>query len=396
MGAWPTALLGDLCEIRIGRTPARAQREYWNGEVPWLSIADMNQGRYLRATKEKVTDLAVSRVLGSPVPQGTVVLSFKLSIGKVGVTQVPMYTNEAIAALPILDPRRLVPEFLYWALGSLDLTHGADRAAMGNTLNKAKLLQISIPVPPVEQQQQVVEVLDRADELRAKRRESLDLLDGLCQSVFLEMFGDPWSNPMGWDESFNLRDVAEISSGITKGRNPGSVELRTVPYLAVANVQDKRLDLSAIKSIAASEGEISRYRIKRDDLLLTEGGDPDKLGRGSLWCEELPEVIHQNHIFKVRVVDRMRIEPVYLNWLVASVRGKRYFLQSAKQTTGIASINMSQLRQFPLLVPPLTLQRDFVRRLEGIDELKATCRASLVELDALFASLQDRAFRGEL
>jgi len=182
---------------------------------------------------------------------------------------------------------------------------------------------------------------------------------------------------------------------VTKGRKLNGTPTRLVPYLAVANVQDKALQLDNIKSIEATEEEIARYRLQEDDLVLTEGGDPDKLGRGTLWNGELAECIHQNHIFRVRLTSS-EIAPIFLNWLVGSERGKRFFLNAAKQTTGIASINMTQLRSFPLLLPPLGLQLAFAARVAEIDALKAHHRAHLAKLDALFASLQHRAFRGEL
>ena len=170
---------------------------------------------------------------------------------------------------------------------------------------------------------------------------------------------------------------------------------REVPYLAVANVQDTALRLDGIKFIEATENEISRYRLQKDDLLLTEGGDPDKLGQGTLWQNELSECIHQNHIFRVRLTSNA-IEPLFLNWIVGSTRAKKYFLRSAKQTTGIASINMTQLRGFPLLIPPLPLQQTFATRIQAIETLKAGHRAALAQLDALFAALQQRAFAGLL
>ena len=166
--------------------------------------------------------------------------------------------------------------------------------------------------------------------------------------------------------------------------------------MAVANVQDKRLNLSAVKEIDATAAEIAKYRLKRNDLLLTEGGDPDKLGRGTLWREELPLAIHQNHIFRVRLHEDAEIHPAFLNWLVASERGRRYFLRSAKQTTGIASINATQLKNFPLLMPPLELQRTYAERLAKLEAEKVLQRTQLVRLDSLLASLQYRAFRGEL
>jgi type I restriction enzyme S subunit len=165
--------------------------------------------------------------------------------------------------------------------------------------------------------------------------------------------------------------------------------------LTVVNVQDRSLDLSVVKEVEATKDEILRFRLMPKDLLLTEGGDPDKLGRGTLWNGELPECIHQNHVFRVRLTSE-DLDPLFLSWLVGSQRGKRYFLRSAKQTTGIASINMTQLRKFPLLLPPIHLQREFARRVTAVEKLKATYRASLAELGALFAALQHRAFRGEL
>ena len=254
---------------------------------------------------------------------------------------------------------------------------------------------MAIPLPPLSEQQRIAGVLDMAEALRAKRRAALAQLDTLTQSIFFDMFGDPVTNPKGWPETKTLGESAEIVSGVTKGRKLDGKATRVVPYLAVVNVQDRALNLTVVKNIEATEEEIRRYRLKTNDLLLTEGGDPDKLGRGTLWGDELPECIHQNHIFRVRLTSE-KLNPLFLNWLIGSQRGKRYFFQSAKQTTGIASINMTQLRAFPLLLPPLVLQREFAHRIAAVEKLQSAHRDSLAELDALFASLQHRAFRGEL
>lgn len=257
------------------------------------------------------------------------------------------------------------------------------------------LAKLEIPLPPLAEQRRIAEVLDKTEALRAKRRAALAQLDSFTESLFLDLFGDPATNPKGWTDTLTLGDIADIVSGITKGRKVSGEAVREVPYLAVVNVQDKALNLSSVKTIEATSSEITRYKLIKNDLLLTEGGDPDKLGRGTLWNDELPECIHQNHIFRVRLTSS-ELDPLFLNWLVGSQRGKKYFLRSAKQTTGIASINMTQLRGFPLLVPPIALQREFARRVAAVEELKKAHQASLAELDALFASLQHRAFRGEL
>jgi type I restriction enzyme S subunit len=273
----------------------------------------------------------------------------------------------------------------------IDVATGANYPAVSD----AKVRASSLPLPPLAEQKRIARILDAADALRAKRRESLAQLDTLLQSTFLDMFGDPVTNPMGWSDSLRLGEVADIVSGLAKGRKLADQVTREVPYLAVVNVQDRNLVLTPLKRINATENEIRRYRLQNNDLLMTEGGDRDKLGRGTLWHNEIDECIHQNHVFRVRLHDD-RLQPVFLNWLVGSARGKRYFLRQAKQTTGIASINLTQLRNFPLLIAPLDLQRRFATIVESIEQQKARQRAHLAELDTLFASLQQRAFNGEL
>jgi type I restriction enzyme S subunit len=292
------------------------------------------------------------------------------------------------------DPR-FVSHFFqtgnYWA----QITKNARGAAQPG-VNATTLKNIEIPLPPLDEQHRIAGILDKADRARAKRHTAIAFVDTLAESIFLEMFGDPVANSKRWPDSTTLGEVAEIVSGVTKGRSLEGRATRLVPYLAVVNVQDRKLNLSVVKTIDATQDEIDRYRLLPDDLLLTEGGDPDKLGRGTLWKGEIPECIHQNHIFRVRVISTAVLHPLFLSWLVGSKRGKRYFLRSAKQTTGIASINMTQLRAFPLLLPPMGLQAEFARRMAGVEGLRAKEHGALTNIDELFACLQYHAFRGEL
>ena len=259
-----------------------------------------------------------------------------------------------------------------------------------SNLNLDRALGLAVPLPPLPEQRRIAAILDQADELRTKRRRALGLFDELADSLFAEMS----LSASAW-EIVALGELTSIASGITKGRKVPDAPLRSVPYLTVANVQDKRLNLAVVKTIEASENEIDRYSLKPNDLLLTEGGDPDKLGRGTLWAGELSECIHQNHVFRVRVADG-RIHPVYLNWDLRSARGRDYFLRSAKQTTGIASINSTQLKAFPVLVPALDVQTAFAARLGKLSEERRRCEEGVAAADELFASLQHRAFRGGL
>ncbi len=258
-------------------------------------------------------------------------------------------------------------------------------------VNRGAFLDTTIPLPLLSEQRRIAVILDKADELRTKRRQALAHLDTLTQSIFHSVFGTPGD---GW-RTARLDDMCDVSSGITKGRKTAAEGLTDYPYLAVSNVQDRSLDMSVVKEIAVSAREAARYRLRRGDLLLTEGGDPDKLGRGTIWNDELPWCLHQNHVFRVRPRS-VEAVPVYLSWHLASPEAKSYFLRMAKQTTGIASINKTQLSATPINLPPLELQQTFATRAAAVERLKENHRKHPAELDTLFASLQHRAFKGEL
>lgn len=186
--------------------------------------------------------------------------------------------------------------------------------------------------------------------------------------------------------SLRLADVADIVSGVTKGRKLDGRAVVEVPYLSVANVQAGFLNLSQIKSIPATADEIERYRLASGDIVVTEGGDPDKLGRGCMWSGELDPCIHQNHIFRIRV-DRDRVIPQFLAAYLGTQPAKTYFLRAAKQTTGIASINMTQLRGLPVPLPPIPEQRRIAAILDQTDALRAKRRAALEKVGDLAPSL---------
>lgn len=256
---------------------------------------------------------------------------------------------------------------------------------------KNYLEDLDIPLPPLPEQRRIAAMLDKAETLRSKRHEAIAKLEQLLQSVFLEMFGDPVTNPKKWPELLQLGEVADICSGITKGRKTNA-KTSCTPYLAVANVQDRYLKLDLVKTIEATNDEVERYRLLQDDLLLTEGGDPDKLGRGSLWSNEIENCIHQNHVFRVRLTNK-EINPIYLNWLIGSQRGKRYFFSVAKQTTGIASINLGQLKRFPLLSPPIDLQNIFSQIESSIRKKFLQIHMNALEKNqTMITSLQNKYF----
>lgn len=233
-------------------------------------------------------------------------------------------------------------------------------------LTQAAMRKMLIPSRNIEEQGKIVRILNKVQMLIEK--EQIEGYDELIKSRFVEMFGDMLLNTMGWDES-SLESIAEIVSGISKGRKVKNINLREVPYMAVSNVKNGYIDWTTIKTIMATEQEIEQYRLMPNDILMTEGGDPDKLGRGAIIKEPMENSIHQNHIFRVRLNGEL-ILPMFFEEYLQHQKAKRYFLRCAKQTTGIASINMKQLRALPVLIPSLELQNQFATFVHQIDKLK--------------------------
>lgn len=241
-----------------------------------------------------------------------------------------------------------------------------------------------------KEQKSIAEILSKMDSLISLRKQQLAKLDELVKARFVEMFGDVLLNSMQWPEK-TLENMANIVSGITKGRKTAEADLQEVPYMAVSNVKDGYIDWTTVKTILATRQEIEQYRLMPDDILMTEGGDPDKVGRGAIIKVPLKNSIHQNHIFRVRL-DEQEILPSFFAEYLRHQKAKRYFLGCAKQTTGIASINMRQLRALPTLVPPLSLQKQFAAFVERVDRQKQTVQQSLEKLELMKKALMQEYF----
>jgi type I restriction enzyme, S subunit len=289
----------------------------------------------------------------------------------------------------------LLPDYLLYFLrspiGLAEINHRTEGSVRFH-LKFADLQRIPIYLPSVSEQKRIMRILDEANELRRRRAQADRRTSDLNSAFFNEMFGDPTNNyPI-----LKLAECAEVVSGVAKGRKfNGREPVVVVPYLRVANVQAGYLDLTEIKTIEALPSEIEELALKKGDVLLTEGGDFDKLGRGAMLEHDIPRCIHQNHVFRVRV-NPSTLVPLFFSKFLLTPQAKSYFLRCAKKTTNLASINMTQLRNLTLPVPPLSLQQEFAARIAEVRTLEESQAASRRQLDSFFDSLLHRAFRGEL
>lgn len=385
------ARLGDICKIQSGGTPSRAESDYWNnGSIPWVKISDIKD-KYLNNTEEYITETGLENSSAKIFPAGTILYTIFATLGEVCILNINASTNQAIAGIQVESDLVFKDYLYYYLLSQKDTVSKMGRGVAQNNINMKMLREFEVPLPPLEEQRRIAALLDKVNDLIAKRRAQLDKLDLLVKARFVEMFGDPILNPMNWP-SVPLSDMADIVSGVTKGRKTKEHDLIEVPYMAVSNVKDGYIDWKTVKTIAATQSEIDQYKLLPDDVLMTEGGDPDKLGRGAIIKVPLENCIHQNHIFRVRL-NETKILPAYFAEYLQHQKAKQYFLRCAKQTTGIASINMTQLKGLLTLVPPTELQISFNKEVEQVNKTKVVTEQSISILEVLKKALMQQYFQ---
>lgn len=271
----------------------------------------------------------------------------------------------------------------------------------------------SFPVPPLPEQERIVAKIEELfTQLEAGtsalervqaglRRYKASVLKAAVEGKLLNdevRMQNDGELPEGW-RVVKMEEIAETIGGATKGRKLEGKATITLPYLRVANVQRGRLDLELIKKIEILKSEIEKYRLLDGDVVLTEGGDWDKLGRSAIWRDQIPNCIHQNHIFRARVKSSDAL-PEWLMYYTNSEPGQDYFKESSKQTTNLASINLTQLRACPIPLPPLEEQRRIVaeveRRMSVAREVESVVEKALARSARLRQAVLKSAFEGKL
>ncbi len=382
--------LGDLFKISSGGTPSRREKSYYdNGDIPWIKTGDLHQVRVQQAS-EYITQLGLDKSSAKLFPKGTVLLAmYGATIGACSILDIEAATNQACAAF--LPNEKVDTNYLYYFLKSKknDFIRDGVGGAQPN-ISASYLKAVDFPLPPLETQKQIAEVLEKADQLRKDCQQMEQELNGLAQSVFIDMFGDQLTSPHDV-----LGNVSNVVSGVTKGQKHNNKVIVKAPYMRVANVQAGYLNLNEIKEIEVKESDVEKYKLEVGDVLLTEGGDHDKLGRGAIWNGEVDNCIHQNHVFRVRL-DTELYTSQWFNGYLKTDFAKRYFLKCAKKTTNLASINITQLKGLPMPDIDIKEQVRFEKIITSINSQMLSNTELAHQYDENFNALMQKAFKGEL
>ena len=384
---WKTCKFADVFDLQMGKTPSRDNPTYWGDDNMWVSIADMNEQKYMSATKEGITDVAVQESGIKPIPKGTVIMSFKLSIGKVSIATSKLYTNEAIMGFIEKEEGTLVPEYLYYYLKGYKW-EGANKAAMGMTLNKKTIAENTISYPPIAEQEKIVAELDCLSGIIEKKKQQLKELDNLAQSIFYEMFGDPVENDKGWD-IVTLDDVFEIGS--SKRVFESQWTDSGVPFYRAREIVKLSKGENIDSPIFISEELYHEYSRKygvpaEGDMMVTAVGtlgvcylvkNTDRFyfkDGNTLW-------------FKSRGLCETRFikDEFATDFIVNQIKGNA-------NAAVVGTYTITNAKKTRVILPPLSLQQEYVRKIQHIDKQKELLAQSIKETETLFNSRMDYYF----
>jgi type I restriction enzyme S subunit len=392
---WPTRRLADCGEWVSGGTPSKAVAAYWNGDIPWISSKSLKTFD-LSDSEDRITEAAVENGT-TLVPAGTVMFVVRgMSLAnefRVGVTTRPVAFNQDLRA--IIPASDIDGRFLTHYLKATEqvIMGMANNATHGTKRLPTELIEsIHVPVPPLPEQRRIAAILDNADAIRRKREDGIRLTEELLRSTFLELFGDPATNPEDWPIR-SMADVVEETQYGTAAKSNGDGE--GLPVLRMNNITyGGEIDLSDLKWCEISEEGRPQYTVRKGDLLFNRTNSPELVGKTAVW-ERDDTYAFAGYLVRVRFHENQAL-PDYVSAFLNSAYGKKMLFAKAKPSNNMSNFSAGEFCRIELPVPGIDIQRRFQAVVGDVRDMKEKRVAGLAEASNLFGSLVQRAFRGEL
>lgn len=400
---WEKKKLGEVCQIELGKTPSRANKTFWDEEKEtgnvWLSIADLHNGedRIVSDSKEYISEKGAE--LCRKVNKGTLMVSFKLTLGRLAYAGIDLYTNEAIASLTLNNEKEVSKEYLYWFLRFFDWVGAAegDIKIKGMTLNKAKLKEIEISFPPLPEQKRIVGILDEAFEgiatAKANAEKNLQNARALFESHLNEVFT---KRGEGWVER-RFGDIAEFRNGINFTRTSKGA---TVAIVGVKDFQENYWVKHDGLDTVTIDGELDESDIvKEGDLLFVRSnGNPELIGRCMLVGEIVTPTTHSGFTIRARV-SCPELLPEYLTYYLKTASTRRKMIDGGNGAN-IRSLNQGTLASLAIFSPAPKTQLTIISQIKNCcthtQRLESIYQQKLAALEDLKKSLLHQAFNGDL
>ena len=381
--------LKEIFDLHMGKTPSRNNAEYWNSnEYKWISIADLSKtGKYIRDTKEHLSKQAIDESGIKLIPANTVIMSFKLSIGKTAITAEDMYSNEAIMAFHDKHVIDILPEYLFYMFKFKNWDEGSNKAVMGKTLNKATLSDVEIDVCSIEKQREIVDILNKIMNILENRDNEIVLLDNLIKARFVEMFV---KNEYDWKEV----TIAEVCIDMRTGPFGSSLHHdefvdKGVFVLGIDNAVENTFSYNRMRYITEEKYEkLKRYTVYPGDVIITIMGT---VGKAAVIPKNMPKAINTKHLAcltpNTEIVDSyFLVNAFQIHPLI------RHQLESQCKGAIMDGLNLTIIKGLKFKLPPIKLQRKFVEFYNQVDKSKVAVQRALDETQILFDSLMQKYF----
>lgn len=377
--------LGEICEIVSGSTPKTGIEEYWDGDVKWITPAEIDDDSYIITDSvRKITELGVKKTGLSPLPEGTVILSSRAPIGKVAIAGCEMYCNQGFKNLICSDI--INNRYLYWFLkGNIAYLNSLGRGATFKEISKQIVSAIEINVPTLSEQKAAVSQLEKVNNIIRMRRQELQKLDELVKARFVELFGDTILNPFGWKKDL-LGTVCDVRDGTHD--SPQYYE-SGYPLVTSKNVTGGKIDLTDCSLICEADFKKISERSKVDigDIIMPMIGTVGK-----------PVIVDIEPNFAIKNVSliKFKADSRVLNIYIRALLQSDYFDDAvlSKVRGGTQKfISLGDIRKLEVLVPPMELQEQFATFIKQTDKSKVVVQKALDEAQTLFDSLMQEYFR---
>lgn len=391
---YKSAPFSNVASIVTGKTPAKNNSSYFNGDIPFVTPAELDLDCPVIESKTYLTKHGAERV--NMIPKDSIMVSCIGSLGKVGIAGRDLCTNQQINSL-IFDQSKVWPKYGYHYCKQLKpYLEGIASSTTLPIVNKTCFSKIEIPLPALEYQKRIAAILDMADALRVKRRQAIAKLDELLQAVFLEMFGDPVTNPKRWD-------VVKLGKLLQRPATNGAyypkdsyVNEGGILMVHMSDAFYGSVRLETLKRVIAPADDISKYSLNSNDILVSRRSLNYEGSAKPCLVPNLKEpLIFESSLIRV-TPDKNRVLPIYLYTFLNDPRARSKYVFKLVTRSTISGINQGNLLKVEVVVPPIDLQKKFESYVEITNEKLVLMKKHLKGIETIFSSLQQRAFKGEL
>ena len=374
--------IGESCSVVSGGTPSRSKNEYWeNGNIPWIKIGNI-KSKYVNEYDELITEQGLNNSSAKLLKKGTILYTIFATLGEVGILDIEACTNQAIAGINIIDSR-ITTDYLYYYLKSKKVyVNNIGRGVAQNNINLTTLKNFEIPLIDVDKQSNIVEILEKVERMICLKEKEIDDLDLLIKARFIEMFGDPYTNPLKW-EKLKIKDAVTVEpqNGLYKPQSDYVTDRSGIPILRIDGFYDGIVtDFASLKRLKCSETEKQKYLLLEDDIVINRVNSIEYLGKCAHIKGLLEDTVYESNMMRMHF-DPETYNSAYICKLLCSQFIYDQIVNHAKKAVNQASINQKDVLDFNIYQPPIDLQNQFSDFVRQVDKSRFDIKKSIIELE---------------